>query len=88
MIYGMNQLPDRAAFGSPTAKQFEQDQKVTDTEKASFAHASGNRNSKGQFTGGAKRVYEVDESDGQAVMELAQENLSKYVTDTNRANGY
>ena len=56
MIYGTNQPPDRAAFGSPTAKQFEQDQKVTDTEKAYFAHASGNRNSKGQFTGGAKRV--------------------------------
>jgi hypothetical protein len=89
MIYGIDQPPDRAAFGSPPAALFARDQKVTDVQKASFAHASGGRNSKGQFTGGGKRrFYEVDESDGQAVMELCQENLVGYITDTNRANGY
>ena len=38
MIYGTDKPPDRAVFGTPTAKQLEQDQKVTDTQKAYFAH--------------------------------------------------
>jgi hypothetical protein len=32
--------------------------------------------------------YEVDESDGQAIIELCQENLNEYITETNRKNGY
>jgi hypothetical protein len=82
MIYGINQPPTRATFGDPGEKNFERDKKVTDTFKAYLAHT-------GQSRQQIKRpFYEVDESDGQAVMELCQENLAEYITDTNRANDY
>ena len=90
MIYGTNQPPDRAAFGDPGAKNLERDRKVTDTQKAYFAHGGGSgRNAKGQFTAKQKRpFYEVDAEDGKAVSELCQENLNRLITETNQQNGY
>jgi hypothetical protein len=82
MVYGTNEVPDRAAFGSPTAKQLEQDQKRTDTEKAYFAHT-------GQSKKKIKRkFYEVDEADAAAVVEVCRENLCEYITNTNASRGY
>jgi hypothetical protein len=82
MIYSLNKPPDRATFGNPTAKQFAQDQKVTDTFKAYLAH-----------TGQSKRnvvrpFYQLIDSDGAEIVELCRENLSEYITETNAANGY
>jgi hypothetical protein len=82
MIYGTDTPPDRATFGNPTAKQFERDQKVTDCQKAYFAH-----------TGQSKKkivrpFYQLIDSDGAAIVELAQENLNDLIRDTNAANGY
>lgn len=82
MIYGLDEPPVRATFGTPTEKQFEQDRKVTDVQKAYFAHT-------GQSKHRIKRpFYAVDESDGRAVVELCQENLNRLIVETNAGNGY
>ena len=82
MIYGIDKPPDRAVFGTPGEDLFKQDEKVTDVQKAYFAHT-------GQS---AKKItrpfYEVNEDDGKAVSELCQETWNDLIRETNAANGY
>jgi len=82
MIYGIDQPPTAAAFGSPDAKLLARDQKVTDVQKAYFAH-----------TGQSKKkivrpFYQLIDDDGKAIVELCQENLNGLIRETNQANGY
>jgi hypothetical protein len=61
MIYGTGDPPDRALAETPTEKQLKADKKVTDVQKAYFAHT-------GQSKHKIKRpFYELDESDGVAI---------------------
>jgi hypothetical protein len=82
MIYGTGEPPASATFGSPAPELLERDRKVTDVQKAYFAHT-------GQTKQLIKRpFYEVDESDGVAVSQLCQENLNDLIRETNALNGY
>jgi hypothetical protein len=82
MVYGTDTPPTRATFGTPTPNQLARDQKVTDTFKAYLAH-----------TGQSKKkivrpFYQLIDSDGPEVMEVARERLVEYINQTNRDNGY
>jgi hypothetical protein len=88
MIYGTGDLPDKAAFvgalpvrtRGPKKGQPVDDK--TDIEKAYFAHT-------GQGPHGVKRpFYEVDASDGKAVVELIRENVNGAIREENAKNGY
>ncbi len=82
MIYGLGEPPVRAYFGTPTDKQLAQDKKVTDVQKAYFAHT-------GQSKHKIKRpFYEVNDEDSRQVAETYQENLNRMILETNAANGY
>jgi hypothetical protein len=88
MVYGINAPPGQTTTGAPLS---ESDKKVTDVQKAYFAHrgSGSSRNSKGQFA--AKKIrpfYQVDESDAAEVVKLAQANINEYIEKTNRDNGY
>jgi hypothetical protein len=79
MKYGLDAVPSRTSTGVALKKA---DLAITDVQKAYFAHT-------GQSHKKIKRpFYEVDESDGAAVVELAQENLNGYIMKTNADNGY
>jgi hypothetical protein len=82
MTYGTDTPPDRATFGNPTAKQFAQDQKVTDVQKAHFAHTG---QSKQKIV---RPFYQLIDDDADKIVELCQENLNGLIRDTNAANGY
>jgi hypothetical protein len=76
MRYGTGEVADRTTTGVPLAKA---DTKRTDIEKAYFAHT-------GQSVHKIKRpFYEVDESDGTAVVEFLQQKLDAYIEATNTA---
>ena len=82
MIYGTNKPPDRAAFGTPTAKQLEQDQKVTDIQKAYFAH-----------TGQSKKkivrpFYQLIDIDGASRRRALPRKPQRIHHRHQRANGY
>jgi hypothetical protein len=82
MIYGTDTPPTRATFGNPDPKLLARDQKVTDVQKAYFAH-----------TGQSKKkivrpFYQLIDDDAEAIVELCQENLNDLIRDTNAANGY
>ncbi len=79
MIYGVNAPPTRTATGVPLTKA---DQKVTDVQKAYFAHAGQGKH---KIT---RPFYQVDETDGKAVSELCQANLNEWILETNAKNGY
>jgi hypothetical protein len=82
MIYGTNTAPTGCAFGSPDPKLFERDRKVTDVEKAYFAHTGqGPHNTVRPF-------YQLIDDDAVKIAELCQENLNEMINDENRANGY
>jgi hypothetical protein len=71
MVYGLEEPPERSA--APTGYMSEQDKKITDTEKAYFAHT-------GQSVKRIKRkFYQATREDALKVIELAQEALSDYI---------
>jgi hypothetical protein len=82
MIYGTDKPPDRATFGNPDPKLLARDQKVTDCQKAYFAHTG---QSKKQIV---RPFYQLIDDDAVAIVELCQENLNGLINDTNAANGY
>jgi phage gpG-like protein len=82
MIYGTGDPPDNAVFGTPREKLLEQDKKVTDVQKAYFAHTGQSKHKI------LRPFYEVDESDGQAVTELIQKDVNDLIRETNALNGY
>jgi hypothetical protein len=82
LIYGTNQPPTRAAFGTPTEKQFEQDQKVTDTFKAYLAHTGQSKKNI------VRPFYRLNEIDAPEIVEVCREHLVEYITDTNASRGY
>jgi hypothetical protein len=79
MIYGTNEPTTRTKTGVPLT---EADKKVTDTQKAYFAHTVR------RLHGTTRKFYEVSEADGRVVSELCQENLNDLIRDTNAASGY
>jgi len=79
MKYGLDQPPTQTNTGVPLAKA---DEKRTDVQKAYYAHTGQSRKKV------LRPFYEVDESDAQAVVELCQDNLNKYIIETNAKNGY
>jgi hypothetical protein len=82
MIYGTDTVPDRAVFGTPTENEFAQDQKVTDVQKAYFAHTG---QSKQRIV---RPFYALIDEDGAAIAELCQESLNDLIRETNTRNGY
>ena len=79
MKYGLDAVPSRTSTGVPLKKS---DLAITDVQKAYFAHTGqSHKKIKCPF-------YEVDESDGAAVVAIAQANLNGYITKTNADNGY
>ncbi len=79
MVYGLNEIPTRTKTGRDLT---EADKKVTDTQKAYYAHT-------GQGPHGTIRpFYQVNEADGKAVSELCQENLNDMIREENAKNGY
>lgn len=82
MIYGTDTPPTSASFGSPDPKLLARDQKVTDCQKAYFAH-----------TGQSKKkivrpFYQLIDDDAEAIVALCQENLNDLIREENAKNGY
>jgi hypothetical protein len=68
--YGTDSAPTRG--GSPTSALLDADKKVTDTQKAEWAHNP---------TGGrpARKFFGVGAGDPEKIVELVQENLNDYI---------
>jgi hypothetical protein len=79
LIYGRDEPPDKAVFGQSEEKLIERDRKVTDVEKAYFAHT---RQSKRQIV---RPFYLLDNDDAAAIRELVANNLNQYIIETNRS---
>jgi hypothetical protein len=83
MIYGIDKPPVTApAFGNPDPKLLEQDQKVTDCQKAYFAHTGQSKKNI------VRPFYMLIDDDAEKIVELCQENLNDLIRETNAANGY
>jgi hypothetical protein len=83
MIYGIDKPPPTGpAFGNPGPKLLERDQKVTDVQKAYFAHTGQSKKKV------VRPFYQLIDDDGKAIAELCQENLNDLIRETNAANGY
>jgi hypothetical protein len=81
MIYGTNTVPVRAYHGSPRPELLARDQKVTDTQKAYFAHT-------GQSKKKIRRpFYELDDKIAQDVYQVCVANLTDYIIATNGLMG-
>ncbi len=80
MVYGIDAPP--SAGGSPTGLVSAADSRITDTEKAAFAH-SGQSRQRIQ-----RPFYELDDLIREAVVvDVVAPWVSAYVVDTNHANG-
>lgn len=78
LIYGTNTPPDKCRNGGEPSKE---DKARTDVQKAYYAHT-------GQSIHKIKRkFYQLDESDGKAIVGLCQENLNDYIRDSNQQRG-
>jgi len=80
MVYGVDAAPARGY--SPTGLLSVADEKVTDTQKAAFAHSGQSR----------KRIkrpfYELDDTIREAVVvDVVQPWCNAYIVDTNQLNG-
>lgn len=80
MVYGTGDPPSATATGAPLSSQ---DEKVTDREKAGFAHEGG-RSANGRYRA-SRPFYEADDPIAGKVREVLVENLNEYIVDTNAA---
>jgi hypothetical protein len=72
MVYGTGQPPTGTGTGAPLKPA---DTKVTDRDKAGFAHDN------------ARPFYEADQAIADRVRETCRENLNEYIRDVNAATG-
>ncbi len=71
--YGTNQAPDRSY--APTGYISDADKKVTDLQKAEWAHSGGKHGIKRQFFG-------IGAGDAEAVTEVCQKALDEYIRES------
>ena len=76
MHYGTGDPPQTSA--APTGYLSDEDQKITDVEKAQFAHASDEHRP-------ARPFYELDDDIRRAAIEVAADALAQYLTDANNS---
>ena len=76
--YGTDQPPSRSA--SPNGFISDADRKVTDTQKAEWAHTGGKH-------GHVRGFYGAGDGDAEALCEVAQENLNDYIRESPYGRG-